>query len=426
MLQFYGYNRDNMQIPIEKFTSKLSRILKVDIRYAATNGTWLLSAHAVSIVSILVTSYIFANYVPAVVYGQYKYLLTVGILLTAFSFTGAGTAITQAAAKEVAGFFGRMRKINFRYSHIITRLAASASIYYLLQGNSELAAGLALIAVFQPLFNNSMLIFPYLQGTQQFRINTFTQIVKTVFVAIVMIISVFLTDAVLILLASYFIANIIANYTAHYLFAPQDTEEISDPVTTASILRYGKHSSIQNIVSGISNQLDKILIFQNLGAIDLATYAFATALPDQFKSLTVAIETLLLPRFSTQSNASVKSGMFRKTVIYFVLLVVCVGSYMLVAPYIFQFLYPEYERATFLSQIYALGILTGIGGVPLTALRSQLSSRKLYQFNIFTSGIQVISLLILLPKLGLLGAVIARIIYRTSVCVSAFYLYYKK
>ncbi len=411
---------------IEKFTSTLSRILKIDVRYAATNGTWLLSAHAVSILSILVTSYIFANYVPAVVYGQYKYLLTVGILLTAFSFTGAGTAITQAAAKEIAGFFGRMRQINFRYSLIITGLAVSAALYYFVQGNIELAAGLALIAIFQPLFNNSMLIFPYLQGTQQFRINTFTQIIKTVFVAIVMIGSVFLTDAVLILLACYFIANIIANYTAHYLFAPQDTAEKSDSLATASILRYGKHSSIQNIVSGISNQLDKILIFQNLGAVDLATYAFATALPDQFKSLTVAIETMLLPRFSAQSNTSVKSGMFRKTVIYFMLLVACVGSYILVAPYIFQFLYPNYESATLLSQIYALGILTGIGGIPLTALRSQLSSRKLYQFNAFTSGIQIVSLFVLLPKLGLLGAVLARITYRISVCVSAYYLYYKK
>ncbi len=411
---------------IEKFTSTLSRILKIDVRYAATNGTWLLSAHAVSILSILVTSYIFANYVPAVVYGQYKYLLTVGILLTAFSFTGAGTAITQAAAKEIAGFFGRMRQINFRYSLIITGLAVSAALYYFVQGNIELATGLALIAIFQPLFNNSMLIFPYLQGTQQFRINTFTQIIKTVFVAIVMIGSVFLTDAVLILLACYFIANIIANYTAHYLFAPQDTAEKSDSLATASILRYGKHSSIQNIVSGISNQLDKILIFQNLGAVDLATYAFATALPDQFKSLTVAIETMLLPRFSAQSNTSVKSGMFRKTVIYFMLLVACVGSYILVAPYIFQFLYPNYESATLLSQIYALGILTGIGGIPLTALRSQLSSRKLYQFNAFTSGIQIVSLFVLLPKLGLLGAVLARITYRISVCVSAYYLYYKK
>ena len=332
--------------------------------------------------------------------------------------------ISQAAARNITGFFLFMRKKSLYYGLPIFTLSIVGALYYHVHGNNSLALGLLIIATLQPFFNNSSLIFSYLLGNQRFKINTIVQILSTTFITFVTVLSVLLTENVAVLLISYFLANIFSGYLVEYFYTPR-REEVTDKEAAGALLRYTEHSSLQNIISIISNQLDKVLIFQNLGATELAIYTFATALPDQYKGVTKNIEVMLLPRFSQQTDKSLRAGLVYKSVIYFFFLLLCLAVYAFLSPYIFKILYPQYEASVFLSQIYAVGIIFGIGGIPLTALKTQMSNRKLYRFNILTSAVQIISLIALLPLYGLIGAAIARIIYRAFVCIYAYYLYYK-
>ena len=409
---------------IEKGLTFLEKRLKFDVRYTFQSGTWLFSAHVVGIIAILLTSYVFANFLSPEIYGRYKYILSIGSLLTALSLTGAGTTISQAAARNISGFFSFMRRKSLYYGLPIFVLSTVGALYYYVHGNNSLALGLLIIAILQPFLNNSSLVFSYLLGNQQFKLNTIAQILSTIFVTFIIIVSVLLTKNVTALLISYFLANIFSGYVVEYFYAPRK-ETIADKETVQSLLRYTEHSSVQNIISIISNQLDKILIFQNLGATQLAIYTFATALPDQYKGITKNIEVMLLPRFSQQTDKSLRAGLVYKSVIYFLFLLLCLVAYVLISPYIFKVLYPQYEASIFLSQVYVIGIVFGISGIPLTALKAQMSNKKLYHFNILTSAVQIASLIILLPLYGLMGAAITRILYRAFLCVYAYYLYYK-
>lgn len=400
--------------------------LKIDLKYALSGAASLLFAHIISVLTIILSSYVFANFLSPEVYGEYKYLLTLGITLSIFTFTGAGAAVLQAAAKNVYGFYHYIRRVQLLYSMSITVLAFAGAYYYYIQNNNNLAIGLCIIALLQPAFNNSMLIFQFLYGTQQFNVSARTQATKAIIVTIVATISLFSTSNVLWLLLVYFLSNISVNYFFQFKYGPSRLEVLEDDLQAKKIIQYAKHSSTQNILTGISNQLDKILIFQNLGAADLAMYAFATALPDQLKGLTTTIDALLLPRFAKHSEASIRKGILRKALLYFSLLALCVALYFFMAPHIFRLLYPSYAAAISLSQIYIFGLLSGIGSIPLAALKSRMQNRQLYQFNVFTSLFQISALVILLPTFGLLGAVFARIAYRTCVCGCAFYLYYKQ
>lgn len=405
--------------------SYIGKRLSFDAHFAFRSGFWLILGHLVGIVAALATSYAFANFVTPETYGQYKYIISLGVLLSAFSLTGTSIAITQAAAKNLVGFYKYIRKINLRYSLFISLISIIGAIYYYLNENITLAAGLILIALFQPLFNNSSLFYSHLQGKERFQHGTIAHTIKALFTTTATLISVLLTENVTILLTTYFLSYIFINYTLQWFFIKNFGAIPKDTSSFQSLLSYTKHSSVQNIISGISNQLDKILIFQNIGAAELAIYTFATALPDQYKGVTKTVDTMLLPRFSKYSTHSIRAKIFHKSILYFAFLLACVLLYILAAPYIFTLLFPQYQESILLSQIYVTGMIFGVGGIPLAALKSEMDNRKLYNFNLYSSLFQIVSLLIMLPLWGLIGAVLARVAYRFFVCVISYMLYYR-
>jgi O-antigen/teichoic acid export membrane protein len=395
--------------------------LKIDTQYVFNGGGWLMLGYIATFVTVLATSYVFANFIDPDVYGQYKYLLSVGVMISAFSLTGIGTAVVQAAAKDVQGFYRFALVKSFQYGLITTVIALTGSAYYFFAGNNLLAIGLFIIALLQLLMNSLNLVFSYLNGAQKFRETTKMHTFKTVIVGITLIASAIYTEDVLIILSSYFASHIVCNFIINY-FAKIDLNKTEDSVETKKLFGYAKHTSLQNIISGISGQLDKIIVFQNMGAVELATYTFAIALPDQYKSITKSVESLLLPRFSQQSQKTVKQSILRKSIIYFLFLVACATLYTLIAPYIFAVLFPLYEESVFLSQIYVWGIIFGVGGIPLSALKSSMNNKSLYWFNLSTSIFQILSVVILFILLGLLGVILARILYRAFYCAMAYIL----
>lgn len=409
---------------IEKSLTFLERRLKIDVGYAFRGGSWLISGHVVSIVAALLASYIFANFLSPEVYGQYKYILTIGTFLTTFSLTGSGLAVSQAAARNISGFLSYMKKISLSYGLIISFISIIGAAYYFLHGNYTLTVGLLIIAVLQPLLNSSSLILSHLQGTRQFKLSTFGQSIKTIAVTCVIALSAFITQDVLAVLTSYFLAHIISNYVLEYYFALKK-EPLVDIDSSKSLLQYAKHSSLRNIFTGISDQLDKILIFQNLGAAELAHYTFATALPEQLKGVTKAIEQLLLPRYSNHSKTQIIKTLPRKTLIYFCFLVVLIGTYILIAPYIYKILFPVYVESTMLSQLYSISMIFALASLPVTALRAHMAEKQLYTLQISTSIVQVFAVVTLLYLYGLIGIVAARFISRGYFTACGYYLLYK-
>ncbi len=409
---------------ISKIESILTKKLRFDVRYFVNGGFWLMSGHLFTIVSILATSYFFANFLDPQTYGVYKYLVTAGIILTAFSLTGLQTGVTQAAAKHIVGYLAYASRLSVKYGLIVSALACIGAGYYAFNDNNQLAIGLILIGLFQPLINTTTLIFAQLVGEQRFYENTTAHVLRVLITTCSTVAAIVLSGNIFVLISAYLIGNLAANQLVRILYTRHEaTIDLTRPEAT-NITNYSKHISVQNIISTLSNQADKILIFQNLGAIELATYAFATALPDQYKGFTKTIETMVLPRFSKHSAKSVRARMWHKTVIYFICLLVLALTYILVAPYIFAVLYPAYAESVYLSQVYALAILFGIGSLPIAGMKAQLAKKRLYTFNIVTSIFQITLLLILLPLYGLIGAVVSRVLYRAFVAISAYMIYF--
>lgn len=416
------FDSNTMLTKIESF---LGNKFKFDAKYTLRGGFWLLVGHAFTILAVLGTSYTFANYLDPQLYGNYRYLVSAAVIISLFSLSGMHNAITQATAKNLKGFFSKGISLSIKYGLVTSAVGLIGAAYYFFSGNEILATGMVLIAIIQPLINTTTLIFPYFFGKQQFNISTHWHAFKTITTTISIVSATLLSDSVLIIFLSFLLSNLLANTIVYYVNKPKE-EVVADDEASQEFINYAKHTSFQNVLLGFANQLDKILVFQFLGAKELAIYAFATALPDQYKGITKSIDSLLLPRFSQQSSHNVRNNLLRKTVLYFLFLLVCAVVYIWAAPFIFHTLYPSYDDSVFISQLYALGIIFGFGNIPFSAMKAEMDNKGLYKYKLIISIFQILSLAALLPLYGLVGAVAARLLHKVFVCFYGYFLYFPR
>src|SRR3989344_3749954 len=99
-----------------------------------------------------------------------------------------------------------------------------------------------------------------------------------------------------------------------------------------------------SVLNTVAGQIDKILLWQFLGPVQVATYAFAIAIPEQLKGPLKGMGGIVLPKFAAQSPEEILRSiplLWRKLGLYAVGLFCISAAYIVAAPYIFAFLFPQ-------------------------------------------------------------------------------------
>src|SRR5581483_11603492 len=97
-----------------------------------------------------------------------------------------------------------------------------------------------------------------------------------------------------------------------------------------------------------------------------------------------------------------------------VLLILAIGIffYIILAPFIFQLFFPKFTQSINLSQIYSLSLLS-IPTTLLTLTFQRLKKNQIFYLQELTLLILlVIFLWLLVPKYGIIGAVLAQVLSR--------------
>ena len=221
-------------------------------------------------------------------------------------------------------------------------------------------------------------------------------------VIVLIITAMFFHNALYLVLANFAINTLVA--IGFYFYVLRTYKP--NPITDHSLVAYGKHISLINFLGTIASQLDKILIFHYLGAVQLAIYAFATAIPEQIRGSYKNLFNLALPKYSAKEG-ELKSSIIDKTLRLTVMTVGVVLTYMVFAPFIYKFFFPKYLESISYSQWYILGLIT-IPGLTLfnTYFQVKKETKILYQINIVGNVSMIILSYWLVKNYGLWGAVI--------------------
>ncbi|MHB1769835.1 MAG: lipopolysaccharide biosynthesis protein [Minisyncoccota bacterium] len=409
--------------------SRLSSLLhwsekytKIDMVYLARGSFWSIAGQVSASVIALGLSVVMARYVPKDVYGQYKYVLAIISVLSAFSLNGIGTAVLQSAARGFDGALADSFKANMRWSFAIFIGTLGLGGYYLMAGNFVLGFGILLGGAVTPFLGSFNLYAPFLSGKKEFaRQAWYADFVTNIIPALALIATALIAPRPLPLVAVYFIANLAATAYAYWRTARKLHRATAqhDP----HMLHYGKHLSAIGILGGIAGNIDQLLLFHFTGATDLAIYNFATGIPDQIKGPLKMLDAMTQARFANRETADIRSSIRNKMFWMFIASIFIIGTYILVAPYLYLFLFPAYAVAIPYSQIYILSLFAMIASPAVSYLSAKKKIREQYIASVSISIFQIIVMSIGVIYWGLLGLIVARVLTRFFSGCSNFILY---
>ncbi len=404
-----------------------TRFFKIDGEHFLRGGLWLLSSQAVVVVLSLITTVILSRLLTQQEFGVYRYVISLGLIFGLFSLTGITQAIAQATAKGFVGFFVRGIRATLAYGTIITLLSVITGLYYALMGNETLAWGCFLIATLQPISQIFGCTVAFLQGKQDFKYVTITQTLKSIFVSATTIITILFTKNIVILLAAYFLSQSISAVVTYFIFRPKSDTKISKVEHVyKKFLSFARHSSLRNIIDGFSSRIDSIVIFQYLGAVELAIYTISSILPEQIRGSLKHFQVLALPKFNKyESVESNRSIIYKKASLFFLFLVVLSVFAISLIPYVYGLFFPDYSDSVFLAQILLTSIPASVFIIPIGFLQIQHQEKALYKYHITTSAIQIVSLLGLTFIFGLYGTVISKVLSQYMKAIISFLLFSK-
>lgn len=399
--------------------SKLEKIIKVDLSYVVKGGFWLTLGNGISFLSSLVLGIAFANLLPKATYGNYNFVISITNLLVLFSLNGMNTAITRAVAREK---FGTIKKVIFtriRWGIIGSIISFLLAVYYYSSGNLILAISL-FFASFAIPFLDSLGIYDFiLQGKKLFKTATIYLTVSQFVVTLILLLTIFINKSPILLIGVYFLSNIFTSL----FFLKKTLKDIPvDHNKDTETITYGKHLSIQGLLGSIVTTIDIPLVFFFLGPINTAIYTIALMPAEHIKGIFKNISTLSTPLFAQRKLDDIKKVLRHQSIVFFLLTIVTAISYIIVAPTLFQLFFPVYSQSVFYTQLLAVSFLAFPVFLPVSIMQAQGMTKKLYIYNVLSASSQIILLLILVPLLGVIGAIIAKVVGRLFSSFLGFYL----
>lgn len=399
------------------------KLFKTDMVYVAKNGIWVMIGQIISIISAFSLSILFANLLPMQEYGVYKYVLSFVGMISAFTLTGMNSAVVQSSSRGFDKTLFAAIKLSVKWNLIPLTFYLISSSYYYLSDNTTLSISIICAGGLNILVNSFGLYGSYLVGKQKFKLasiySIYTQVINITSIATIL----FITENVLYIVIVNFLSTALMVLT-FFLLTMRNINRSSE--VSVSSLRFGKHMSFMNIISTITTHLDKILIFQKLGAIELAIYSFAIAIPEQARGVFKNIISIAVPKYTLLNKAQLRHSIKSKICTLTIIMSIFVLTYILISPYFFKLIFPKYLESVFYSQIYILGLLT-IPSIFLlnTYFQVQESTKTLYYINTFSSIADLILTIFLIYYFGLLGGVILNFVSRLITTILYFIFFYK-
>ncbi len=394
------------------------RITKTDVLYLAKGGSWLGLGQGITSLAGFLLSIAFANLLPKETYGEYRYLFSIVGVAGAFSLTGMELALSQAVARGFDGTLTHSFKTTFRWTFGTVAVLLGTAIYYFTQGNATLGWGLCIIAICMPLLKSFVLYSPFLVGKKDFSRRAKYGMLYDLIPAVVIAGVLFFTDSVIVLIATYSLSYTSVAAVLYWLTRRAYSSVGAIDETTKN---FSLHLSAMNFIGTLTFQLDKILTFHYLGAAQLAVYSFAIGVPQNLRQFQKIITTLALPRFSAHTLVNVQKDIHRKALYLFLGMAAVTSAYILTAPFIFKFVFPDYVTSTLYSQVFALILLFAPGALYQQVLVAHGERKGLYIIQGVGAPIRIGGLFILIPLFGIWGIFVSLFLNETVRLVLAVY-----
>lgn len=399
------------------------RFMKTDMIYLFKGSFWLVTSHIILALSALILASSFSRILPKEIYGNYKYIITLGSLASALSLSGIGSGVIRSVARGFDGIVRKAFRLSLLWSIGGVLAALSASVFYFLRGNTVLGYSLAIVSIGVPILNAALLYASYLTGKRLFKLQAQYAIVTAIVPTVLLIgVGYMFSTNVPLLILTYFIGH---TGTAYILYRRTIRRIPATAAIDENDVRFGKHASFMNILTSIAAHIDKVFLFQIIGGEVVALYTFASAFPEQLRGVFKIINSLTHAKLSAKNLAETKRSVYHKTLFLGFFIALVVALYFFAAPFLFAVLFPNYMEIVPLSQLIAVALIaSSLGVLPLQALTANGRHKELYMYNSIAPTVRIALLACGALTYGMWGVAIAHIASKTfsTICVHTLYM----
>lgn len=398
------------------------KYLKTDMVYLTRGSFWSGVSFVLSAGLGFILTLVFANFLDKESYGVYKYIFSIYGLLGAFSFSNLNILIVRAVAKGRDGVLKKAFDYSLKWNIPYLLVSFCVAAYYYLNSNLSLAVAFIFIALTTPLTTSYYVYDAFLNGKKDFRLVSIANTVSSTVSAVTTFFLIIYTQNPLLIVIGYLTTHLVTS--ALYYFYTIKKYRPNDQFEEGS-LAMGKHFSLMNVFTVISQNIDKILVFHFLGGSSLAIYSFAQAPINQILSLLKLAGPIYTPKILAKTKEENKQELPKKFFQIALIMIIPIVGYIMLIPYFYKIFFPQYIEAIIYSQFYALTLLTfgkKFIGIPTPIY---LPKKTQYKISIINPTIDILPKVLLLYYFGLAGGIAAILVSNVLTTLVSFY-YFKR
>lgn len=391
-----------------KALKKLQRHFQLDLKYFLKNYSYLTSAQMASLAIGILMSVAFARLLPKETYGQYNYILSVIGILAIFALPGMGTAISRAAARGHDGTLVRGVKEKFKWSILGSVGLIGVGGYYFLSGSILLGRCFVIASLLFPVFENFQAYNAFLSGKKSFGRRAKYQITVQIFSVLATFLALYFTRNLLIIITvSLASTSLLRGY-----FLRMTLKNMENQSDEPGAVSFGRHMTLVGIPGTITSYADQIIIGAFLSFPELATYTIAKGFMNRIKALLDPIPTLTFPKLAEIGEREAFAEVKKRFLKLVLLVAVVCGIAAAICPYLITFLYSQrYADSGFYAQLLLAALFFGmpVAVINKALLSSQRKIKEIYKLEVFHMVVEMVFLMPLIFKFGLLGVVLAKV-----------------
>lgn len=390
----------------------VGRRFGIDAHYFAKNSSLVLLSHVVSVLRGIITGYLVARLFEQETYGEYQFILSVVSMLALFTLPGLASSVTRAWARGDSFSLNRLTR-----RHVLICLAGSAVLlgaipFLFYYGRGELWPLFAVSAVLFPLPPVAMVRYGgFTVGKARFDIALRATLIWSVLmIAATALILLYAQSALLMLMASMGIPSLVYLYISRRQQRPPE-----GPDNTPGILRYAWQLTFATLPVDAVWYVDKLMISHFLGLNQLATFAVALLIPEQAKILIKQFIPVAYAKQAAGGDTRERRTKLIKVVLTGMAVFACgIAVYIALAPFAIPLLFPNYDarEVVLLTSIAAATLIIQPGALFAQYLEAHGMIRAIRFSNWNAAASFAVALVALIPAYGLVGALLARGIFR--------------
>jgi O-antigen/teichoic acid export membrane protein len=407
----------------EKITKILrwsEKYTRTDMVYFTKGSFWLIAGKISASLLSLITMYAFAKWISKETFGKFQYIESTINILAIIMLPAMGTALVKAIAQGKEGTLAIITKTKIKWSIAALLACLGVSGWYFFQGNSVLGTSFLIASFFFPLPRIFNLYSPYWNGRKRFDVQNKYLIFINTLEALTFIPILILTDNLLFIILAYFISRSIFRG----IFFKLTLNKIQNKEIDKKAVPFGKHLTVMETVALFAEQIDKIIIWQFLGPIAVATYSFAKIPIQKTQSLT-PFSSLALPKLSQKSFAETKQGLLKKFFRFFLFSIPFALFFIAIIPLGYKLVFPNYTE----SVPYARALATSLIFIPFsllnTSLTAAMKTKELYIIKFVGPILKIILFFTLIPIYGIWGIIAGFLASKIVESALIFYLFKK-